>query len=135
MKRVKSNVTLRHAIAAFAAASALLGSIFGCATLGLPSDRLQLCHSNEDCKKRDAKTPACANTRCVECAYDSDCGESGLCSDNHCKTFFKSEGDTGPEGPPANLDACLSRCNDDQGCVNKCHDQFHSSDTSTAPPQ
>lgn len=102
---------------------AVLGAGAGCATLGLPSDRLQSCQSNDDCKKKDPKLPTCANLRCVECAYDTDC-ESGLCTENRCKTLFKSGGEDGPEGPPENLDACMSRCKDDQACVTKCHDTF-----------
>ena len=46
------------------------------------------------------------------------------CTDNRCASLFKPEGDTGPEGAPQNLDACLSRCSDDQACVTKCNDQF-----------
>ncbi len=107
--------------------ASVLGAGAGCATLGLPSDRLQSCQSNDDCKKKDPKLPTCANLRCVECAYDTDC-ESGLCTENHCKSFFKSGGEETPEGPPQNLDACLSRCKDEQACVNKCHEQFPQAD-------
>lgn len=103
--------------------AAIFGIGTGCATLGLPSDRLQSCQTNDDCKKKDPKLGVCANLRCVECAYDSDC-ESGLCTENHCKTLFKSGPEDAPEGPPANLDACMSRCKDAQDCVNKCHEQF-----------
>ncbi|MBK8259105.1 MAG: hypothetical protein IPK82_41420 [Polyangiaceae bacterium] len=85
------------------------------------------CETNDDCKKADPKKPTCANLRCVECAYDSDC-ESGLCTNNQCKALFKGDGDSGPEGAPLNLDACLSRCKE-QACFDKCNEQFR------PPPQ
>lgn len=116
---------VRRVLAACLTAIVLLGAGAGCATLGLPGDRLMSCESNDDCKKKDPKKPTCANLRCVECAYDTDC-ESGVCTENTCKTLFKAESDKGPEDAPANLDACLSRCAEDQGCVNKCHEQFPS---------
>ena len=117
--------TVRHAVAVAAAHAAvgLLGVGSGCKSLGIPDSRLMSCKTDADCKAADPKKPACANLRCVECAYDTDC-ESGVCTDNRCKALFKADADSGPEGPPQNLDACLSRCNDDQACVNKCNDQF-----------
>lgn len=117
----------RRVIAACLTAIVVLGASAGCATLGLPGDRLMSCQSNDDCQKKDPKRPACANLRCVECAYDGDC-ESGFCTENTCKALFKSETDKGPDGAPQNLDACLSRCGDDQPCVNKCHEQFPQAD-------
>jgi hypothetical protein len=119
----RSNLVGRALALVVTIATAVIGAGGGCAALGLPADRLQTCQSNDDCKKKDPKLPTCANLRCVECAYDTDC-ESGLCTESHCKTLFKSGGEEGPDGPPENLDACLSRCKEDQTCVNKCHDQF-----------
>lgn len=118
----EQNVTWRHALAAALTATLLFGAAFGCAALGVPGNRLMSCASNDDCKAKDPKLPACSNLRCVECAYDSDC-DGGVCTNNQCKKLFTSAGESGPEGPPQNLDACLSRCND-QDCVNKCNDQF-----------
>lgn len=121
----RPNLAVRRVLAAALAAlaaGALFGAGAGCASLGVPGNRLMSCESNDDCKKKDPKTPTCANLRCVECAYDSDC-ESGVCTNNQCKKLFTSPGEGDPEGPPQNLDACLSRCND-QDCTNKCNDQF-----------
>lgn len=115
-----------HALAAsFAALLAMVsGAAFGCASLGVPGNRLMSCSTNEECKKKDPKLPTCSNLRCVECAYDSDCEGGGVCTNFQCKKLFTSAGEGEPEGPPPNLDACLSRCDDDQACVNKCNDQF-----------
>lgn len=120
-------MTLRHGLAALLTSMVLLAAGAGCATLGLPQNRLQSCESNDDCKGKDPKKPACANLRCVECAYDEDC-PAGLCTDNQCKTLFTSAGEGTPEEPPKNLDACLSRCGEKQACVNQCHEQFHPAD-------
>lgn len=114
--------SLRHAIAAALTTVVLLGASVGCKTLGLPDNRLMSCQTNDDCKKADPKKAICGNLRCVECAYDSDC-ESGICDANKCREGFKAAGDTGPEGPPQNLDACLSRCKD-QPCTDKCNADF-----------
>jgi hypothetical protein len=119
--------TARHIAATLLTTALLFAAANGCATLGipdLPTNRLLSCHSDDDCKKKDPKKPACANLRCVECAYDEECGESGLCTDNQCKKFFKATSDGDPQEAPKNLDACMSRCNDDQACVTKCNDQF-----------
>lgn len=123
-------MTVRHALAAVLTTLVLLAAGAGCATLGLPQNRLQSCQSNDDCKKKDPLKPACSNLRCVECAYDEDC-PSGLCTDNQCKTLFKSAGEGAPEEGPKNLDACLSRCGEEQACVDKCHEQFKP----TEPPK
>lgn len=120
------SLTFRHAAAALLASALVLGAAAGCKSLGLPENRLMSCQSNEDCKAADPKRPACANLRCVECAYDTDC-EGGACSNNRCQKLFTSPGDSGPEGPPQNLDACLSRCQD-QPCLDKCNDQFRPSE-------
>lgn len=128
-----SGTALRYAIAAVFSSGVLFVAATGCKSLGLPENRLQSCESNDDCKQKDPKKPLCSNLRCVQCAYDSDC-ESGLCTNNECKTLWKGDKDSGPEGPPANLDACLSRCNDEQGCVNKCHDQFGAETAPSASP-
>jgi hypothetical protein len=123
MSRKFNGTALRYAIAAGVLGALLFGASAGCKSLGLSENRLQSCETNDDCKKKDPKKPTCSNLRCIACAYDSDC-ESGLCTNNECKTFFQAGKEDGPEGPPANLDACLSRCSDDQACTNKCHDQF-----------
>jgi len=123
-------MTLRHVLAALLTTTVLSLATGGCATLGIPENRLQSCTSNDDCKNKDPKKPACANLRCVECAYDEDCA-AGLCTDNQCKTLFTSAGENGPEGAPQNLDACLSRCNDQQPCFDKCNEQFRP----VAPPK
>lgn len=122
MSNIKNRWSFRHAVAAALAAVALLGAGAGCKSLGLPDNRLMNCQTNDDCKKADPKRPSCSNLRCVECAYDTDC-ESGVCTNNQCKKLFTPTGDTGPEGPPQNLDACLSRCQE-QACVDKCNEQF-----------
>lgn len=116
-------LTGRHVAATIFTTAVLFAAATGCATLGLPEDRLMSCKSNDDCKSQDPKKPACANLRCVECQYDEDCA-AGLCTDNQCKTFFKSAGATDPEDQPKNLDACLSRCNDDQACFNQCNEKW-----------
>jgi hypothetical protein len=122
MKNRDNRWSVRHAAAAALAATLLLAAGAGCKSLGLPDNRLMSCQTNDDCKKADPKKPSCANLRCVECAYDTDC-ESGVCDGNQCKKLFTAAGDTGPEGPPQNLDACLSRCQD-QACTDKCNEQF-----------
>jgi hypothetical protein len=122
MSNIENRWSVRHAVAAALAAAALLGAGAGCKSLGIPDNRLMNCQSNEDCKASDPKKPNCANLRCVECGYDTDC-ESGVCTNNQCKKLWTAEGDTGPEGPPANLDACLSRCKE-QACTDKCNEQF-----------
>jgi hypothetical protein len=114
--------SIRHLVAAALAATAVLAASAGCKSLGLPDNRLMSCESSDDCKKADPKKPACYNLRCVECGYDSDC-ESGVCTNNQCKTLFKAGPDDGPEGPPANLDACLARCKE-QACFDKCNAEF-----------
>ncbi len=115
-------ITIRHLASAAILASTLFGLNAGCASLGLPGNRLMSCQTNDDCKKKDPKVPTCANLRCVECAYDTDC-EGGVCTNNQCKKLFTGAGEGSPDGPPQNLDACISRCQD-QDCMNKCNDQF-----------
>lgn len=123
MSNNENRWSVRHAAAALLAAlPLLLGAGAGCKSLGLPDNRLMNCQTNDDCKASDPKKPNCSNLRCVECAYDSDC-ESGVCTNNQCKTLFTAPADTGPEGPPANRDACLSRCQD-QPCLDKCHADY-----------
>lgn len=121
----RNTASLHHALAGSLLAIVLFGASAGCASLGVPGNRLMSCQSDDECKKKDPKAPACANLRCVECAYDTDC-DGGVCTDNHCKKLFTSPGDSGPDGPPQNLDACLSRCQD-QDCTNKCNEQFRPS--------
>lgn len=116
-----TRLSLRHAAAAALALTLALVASAGCKSLGLPGNRLMSCQTSDDCKQLDPKRPACANLRCVECAYDTDC-ESGVCTDNRCKKLFTGADDA-PEGPPKNLDACLSRCQD-QACYDKCNAQF-----------
>src|SRR5689334_24589428 len=90
MNRNSRGTGLRHAIAAAFAGVALFAAAMGCKSLGLSENRLQSCESNEDCKKKDPKKPTCSNLRCIECAYDGDC-ESGVCTNNECKTLWKAE--------------------------------------------
>jgi len=122
MKNIKNRWSVRHVVAAALASTLLLGAGAGCKSLGLPENRLMNCQTNDDCKAADPKKGLCANLRCVQCAYDSDC-EAGICDNSECKVLFKAPDDSGPEGPPANLDACLTRCKD-QPCTDKCHAEF-----------
>jgi hypothetical protein len=124
MNKIDCRWSVRHVIAAALAAAALLGASAGCKSLGLPDNRLMNCESNDDCKAADPKKPLCANLRCVQCSYDSDCPDGGVCDNFECKTLWKPPADTGPEEPPANRDACLSRCKDDSACIKKCDEQF-----------
>lgn len=107
-----------------------VGLFGGAATVAacsqLPGSRFMNCEKDDDCKERDPKAPVCWNLRCVPCAYDSDCG-SGFCQQNKCQGGFKGTED-GPDEPPKNLEACLSRCSD-QACFDKCNADFRPAPT------
>jgi hypothetical protein len=53
------------------------------AALALPAacadeaGRFPVCRSDQECTQTDASRPICDNLRCVECAYDRHCQESG----------------------------------------------------------
>lgn len=39
--------------------------------------RFPVCRNNKECISQDKDKPVCENLRCVECAYDTDCRDSG----------------------------------------------------------
>lgn len=65
--------------------------ILGAALLGLLAtgceSRFPVCKTDDDCKAKasadpSAKALVCYDLRCVECRYDSDCGEGKTCARN-----------------------------------------------------
>lgn len=62
------------------------GALLGVLSAGCES-RFPVCKTDDDCKAKASADPSskalvCYDLRCVECRYDSDCGDGKTCARN-----------------------------------------------------
>lgn len=109
--------------------SLLLGAALslGLFILGCPPSRYASCQTDADCAGRgeDAGKLICYNLRCLECHYDSDCGEGKFCSTaNTCDSVDSRTPEAEPLPPAKSLEECAKRCKGNAVCGESCREMF-----------
>ncbi|APR76185.1 Hypothetical protein A7982_01532 [Minicystis rosea] len=109
--------------------SLLFGAALSLALLvtGCPPSRYASCQTDADCAGRDVDGGKliCYNLRCLECHYDSDCGEGRVCGMNNTCESLDSRAPEAEGPPPAKtLEECAKRCKGNAACGESCRDQF-----------
>lgn len=115
---------------ALVGAAALGGIALAWASPGCGSEpRFPICHTNDDCKSRDAGVfgPICYDLRCVECAYDSDCAAGSICNRSQACDPIVAARPSGTVPAPAatwsgTFEQCAAQCMDEP-CVRACNEK------------
>jgi hypothetical protein len=107
----------------------LFAAVLGLALLqlGCPPGRYASCQTDADCAGRepDAGKLICYNLRCLECHYDSDCGDGRHCGSTGVCESLDSRTPAGELPPPAKtLEECAKRCKGNPSCGDSCREQF-----------
>lgn len=108
-------------------AGAVAALTIALSALGCLPGRYASCQTDADCADRgpDAGKLVCYSMRCVECHYDTDCGEGKHCgTGNVCESLDTRvpEGEAPP--PPKTLEECAKRCKGEPSCGDGCREQF-----------
>ncbi|MFT3773034.1 MAG: hypothetical protein QM820_47235 [Minicystis sp.] len=95
---------------------------------GCPPGRYASCQTDADCAGReDGGKLVCYNLRCLECHYDTDCGEGKHCGTNNtCESLDARTPEAEGPPPPKTLEECAKRCKGNPSCGDSCRDQFKS---------
>lgn len=106
----------------------LLGAVLtlGLVSLGCLPGRYASCQTDDDCSGRqDGGKLVCYNLRCVECHYDSDCGDGKHCGTaNTCESLDSRTPEAEAPPPPKSLEECAKRCKGNAACGDSCREMF-----------